>query len=79
MLYTFQGGTNTLQLSVSKERELRLATEMTKFRFVSLSHLLNEKQIKKLEDHTKNMNNKMFDIYLIQEFQKMGYTLKNKK
>jgi len=79
MLYTFQGGTSTAQLSVSKNRELKISTEMTGFKFVSLSNLLNEKQIKKLKDHTKGMNDKEFDIYLIQEFQKMGYMLKRKK
>ncbi len=78
MLYVFHAGTHVTQLKVDKDRNLEIATEVTKFIFVPLSNLLNQEQVKKLEDHTENMNDKDFDQYLIQEFQKLGYILKEK-
>ena len=72
------GGNQVVKLVVDSNRTLRIATERTGFKLVPLDKVFRPDDIKKLNDKIKVMTETEFDIYLQQEFSKMGYSLKSK-
>jgi len=85
MDYIFQAGLQLATLRVlgrGKEREIKISTALTGFKFAPISSFF---KIKKKEEYekfkklTRKMNEKEFEKYVVKEFAKMGYRLVRKR
>lgn len=82
MDYIFQSGMQLATLRVfgeGKERDVKISTALTGFKFAPLSSFFKLRKKEKYEEFTKlteNMNAEDFEKYIIKEFAKMGYSLR---
>jgi hypothetical protein len=78
MIYTFQSGIQTAKFMIDKDKNMKIATERTRYRMIPLKLVFKQDKIKELNEKIKDMTEEQFDGYIISEFSRMGYSLKTK-
>ena len=81
MLYIFQGGSHAVQVLV-EGKDIKMATEVTNYKFVPIADVIAPiapNDWEKLKVQLDSFNDARLEKYLIDEFKKMGYTLKTRK
>lgn len=77
-IYIFQAGDHIAKIRINSANDIEIATEITNFKFVPLVKLFPKGKIEQLHEHISNLDEKGIDSYIIKEFRKLGYKLRQK-
>lgn len=77
--FVFVGGVHVVNVRVSGNRDILIASEKTGMKFVSIDKLVthhNKRQVLLMKSKIKDISDDELKIYIVMEFKKMGYDLK---
>ena len=78
-VYLFRGGIHYIKFHISSDRNLKLASEKTGFKFVVLEKFWKPDDVERFKKLIADMDDVEFDKYVIKEFAGQGYRLISKK